>query len=50
MQKKRDCNDASIKFIYCKMALLRVRNYKSIINNKIFDNTVKSGAPPITYK
>ena len=42
-----DDNDASIKFIYCMMTLLRVRNYKRITNNKIFDNGIKSGAPSI---
>ena len=43
MQKKWDCNDDSIKFVYCYMALLSVRNYWRI-TNKIFDNIIKSGA------
>ena len=44
MQKIWDCNDDSIKFIYCYMALLSVRNYWRITNNKIFDNIIRSGA------
>ena len=42
-----DDNDASVKFIYCMMTLLRVRNYKRITSNKNFDNRIKSGAPSI---